>query len=145
MVRANGDCARLGCACVAVVQHASRPANFRDLFDREQHTRFVVRPHERRHGGLIRDASFQVGPIQQALAVNRQVGDAVALGYQGRICSAGVPTRALPFRSLLPPHSIARKWAANFARSLHGDLNVRAADLQNRSALLAMPHSLSFG
>ena len=28
------------------------------------------------------------------LAVNRQAGDAVALGYQGRNCSAGVPTRA---------------------------------------------------
>ena len=64
-------------------------------------------------------------------------------------CSLGprffLPTRALPFRSLLPAHSIARKWAANSARSLHEDLNLKAADLQNRSALLAMPHSLSFG
>ena len=49
---------------VAVVQHAPRLADFRDPLDREQHTRFVIRPHERHHGGLIRDGSFQVSQIQ---------------------------------------------------------------------------------
>ena len=42
----------------------SRPADFRNPFNREQHTRFVIRSHERHHGGLIRDGGFQVGQIQ---------------------------------------------------------------------------------
>lgn len=56
-----------------------------------------------------------------------------------RTCSLSlrffVPTHALPFHSLLPPHSIARKLVANFARSLREDLNLKAADPQNRSTL----------
>jgi hypothetical protein len=46
-----------------------------------------------------------------------------------------VPTRALPLHSLLPAHRISRKLVANFARSVREDLNLKAADLRNRSAL----------
>jgi hypothetical protein len=32
---------------VAMIEHAASAADFRDVFDREQHTRFVARPHRK--------------------------------------------------------------------------------------------------
>jgi hypothetical protein len=56
---------------VAVIQHASRPANFRDPFDRETAHPFRCSPTS--------EMQWSVEPEekQQTLAVNRQVGDAV--------------------------------------------------------------------
>ncbi len=68
---------------VAMIQHAARAADFGDLFDGEEDACLVVGPHQGYHGRLARDGRFEVGQFQQAVAVNGQVGYAVALLFQG--------------------------------------------------------------
>ena len=78
-----------------------------------------------------RGAATDRGPWRQPWEVEAEASVA-------RTCSSGprffLPTRALPFHSLLPAHSIARKWAANFARSLRKDLNLKAGSQSQRSS-----------
>jgi len=67
---------------VAVEQHPTRPANLCNPLHRKQHARFIVRPHQRNDGGVVRERGFKIGQLEQAVAIHRQIGDAVILLFQ---------------------------------------------------------------
>jgi len=69
---------------IAMEQHPARLANLRNLLHREQHPRFIVRPHQRHHRRGIRDRVLQARQIQQPVPVNGKIGDAVGRDRRAR-------------------------------------------------------------
>lgn len=66
-----------------MVEHAISVTDTGDVLHGKQDASLVIGPHERNHGGVVRDGVFQVGQAQQAIAIYRQVSDAIAILLQG--------------------------------------------------------------